>query len=112
MAFTVVLTAEGLSPDDAARATAVGPPWVATSGRYPDLISQADFVDIAEIDATAHYRQTAADWLGASIEFAEELRRLLGDQEFERILEERQETLAAIDAGLLRRSIFTALVGK
>lgn len=108
MAFDVIFVAPGLSDRDRARANAAGPPHVAASASYPDLLALAGFGRIDEVDLTDQYRVTAAAWLHESARATEQLERVFGTEEFRRGQQERQETLTAIESGLLRRSLFTA----
>ena len=108
MAFDVIFVAPGLSDRDRARANAAGPPHVAASASYPDLLALAGFGKIDEVDLTDQYRVTAAAWLHESARATEQLERVFGTEEFRRGQQERQETLTAIESGLLRRSLFTA----
>jgi len=108
MAFHVILVAPGLRNRDRTLAVAAGPPYVSTSVSYPDLLASAGFGEIDEIDLTGQYRATAAAWLDESAYAAEHLVEIFGIEDFRRGQQEREDTLAAIEGGLLRRSLFTA----
>ena len=111
MAFHVIHVASDLSDQERARAITAGPPWVATSAGYPHLLDLAGFVGIAEIDLTDQYRATAAAWLDESDRATEQLEEIFGVEENRRAQQERQETLTAIESGLLKRSLFVAQTG-
>ena len=81
---------------------------MSTSASYPDLLASAGFGEIDEIDLTGQYRATAAAWLDESAHAAEHLVEIFGIEDFRRGQQEREDTLAAIEGGLLRRSLFTA----
>ncbi len=108
MAFHVIFFAAGLSEGDRARAIAAGPPHVSASASYPDLLAVAGFGEIDEVDLTDQYRVAAAAWLHESAGAASQLEELFGIEEFQRKQQERQETVAAIEGGLLSRSLFAA----
>ncbi len=108
MAFHVIFVAPGLGDQDIARAVAAGPPQVSASASYPDLLALAGFGEIDEVDLTDQYRVTAAAWLHESAVAAKQLEEIFGIEEFRRGQQEREETLAAIEGGLLKRSLFTS----
>ena len=108
MAFHVIFVAAGLSKQDRVRAIAAGPPHVAALESYPDLLASAGFGDIEEVELTDQYRQTAKAWLQESARAARQLEEILGIEEFRRGQQEREETIAAIEGGFLRRSLFAA----
>ena len=108
MAFHIIFVASGLSERDRERAVAAGPPDVSASGSYRDLLAVAGFDAIDEIDLTGQYRRTAAAWFHESTRAAKQLEEIFGIEEFRRGQQEREDALAAIEGGLLRRSLFVA----
>lgn len=108
MAFHVIFVAPGLSEQDREWAVVAGPPHVSTSESYTDLLASAGFDQIEEVDLTDQYQRTAAAWLNESTLAAPHLEESLGVEEFRRGQQGRQEAQAAIEAGLLRRSLFAA----
>ncbi|MEA2001669.1 MAG: hypothetical protein U9N84_07270 [Actinomycetota bacterium] len=108
MAFHVIFVSPGPSERDRARAIAAGPLHVSAEASYPELLTLAGFRRIDEVDLTHEYRVTAAAWLHESARVAEQLEEVFGIEEFRRRQAERKDTLAAIDGGLLRRSLFAA----
>ena len=73
------------------------------------LLSAAGFADIEEFDVTDAYRRTQQMWFDEWATRADELERLLTAEVVAERQDERRRTLAAIDAGLLTRSLFTAV---
>lgn len=108
MAFHVIFVASGLSEEDAARADAAGPPYVSAAGSYTELLASAGFGEIDELDLTDQYRLTAAAWFRESVRAARQLEEIFGVEEFRQRQQEREETLAAIEGGLLRRWLFAS----
>ncbi|MDH3261412.1 MAG: hypothetical protein OEM81_05355 [Acidimicrobiia bacterium] len=108
MAFHVILVAPGLSDRDRALAIAAGPPYIEASASYPDLLALAGFEEIDEVDLTDQYRVTATAWLNESARAADQLEELFGIEEYRQGQQEREETLTAIESGLLTRSLFAA----
>ncbi len=90
---------------------AAGPPFVSAQAGYSDLLAAAGFEEIEEIDVTGEYRETAAAWLRECTGAARDLTAIFGEENFLQGQRERRESLAAIEDGLLRRSLFTARAG-
>jgi hypothetical protein len=108
LAFTTILIPPGLSPHDRRRAARAGPPAVAATCDYPALLRAAGFAELDEVDLTAAYLATARAWHRHSLEFQTELAALYPPGEFADRLARRHAAIAAIQAGLLRRSLFLA----
>ncbi len=108
MAFHVIFVASDLSEEDTASADRAGPPYVSAAGSYADLLASAGFGEIDELDLTDEYRVTAEAWLRESARAATQLEEIFGAKEFRQRQREREETLAGIEGGLLRRSLFVA----
>jgi cyclopropane fatty-acyl-phospholipid synthase-like methyltransferase len=107
-AFTTIFPAAGLTAADARRANEAGPPNCGLRTSYPSLLRSAGFVDVEERDLTADYFATASRKLHVAEEFAADMIEMLGRQEYERMQAERRQAISAIEAGLLRRSLFLA----
>ena len=107
-AFTSIFPAAGLSATEARRAIEVGPPNCELHTSYPSLLRSAGFVEIDEHDLTADYFATASRKLQVAEQFAEDMIEMLGRQEYDEMQAERRLAIAAIDGGLLRRSLFIA----
>jgi cyclopropane fatty-acyl-phospholipid synthase-like methyltransferase len=107
-AFTVIFPAAGLTAADARRAIEAGPPNCGLRTSYPSLLRSAGFVDVEERDLTADYLSTASRKLEVAEQFAADMTGMLGRPEYERIQAERRQAISAIEAGLLRRSLFVA----
>ncbi len=75
------------------------------------LLRAAGFGDITEIDVTPAFAATAAAWLAETAPCAEELARLEPPGAFAQRQADRRNMLAAIQAGLLRRTLVLARNG-
>ncbi len=75
---------------------------------YGELVEQAGFDDIEELDVTAAYRATAVKRQEATVELESGLRAALGDEVYEERRANRTASLAAIEAGELGRTRFVA----
>jgi cyclopropane fatty-acyl-phospholipid synthase-like methyltransferase len=107
-AFTVIFPAPGLSEADTRRAIEAGPPNCALRTSYPSLLRSAGFVELEERDLTDDYLATAARKWEVAQRFAEDMIRMLGREEYDETQAERKLAVAAIEGGLLRRSLFVA----
>ena len=108
LAFTTIHIADDLDAGRHRRAVRAGPWQVATRRPYPELVAQAGFHDVAVIDVTEDYARTHRVWLEANESRAADVRRLVSDKEFETAQADRRYAQAAIEEGLLRRSLIVA----
>ncbi len=108
MAYLSIHVAPGLDARSRRRASEAGPPSVATRTTHESLLASARFVDVEVHDLTAAYREVKLGWIDGFTEHEPEARALMGDAEFEERMHRRRRSLAAIDAGLLVRSLYVA----
>jgi hypothetical protein len=108
MGFYTIVEAPGLSPAARRRARTAGPRAVAMRSDHQRLLRAAGFGDITELDVTPAEAATAAARLAETEPHAEELARLEAPGAFEQRQADRRSMLAAIRAGLLRRSLLLA----
>lgn len=108
LAFTTIFVAPGLDPQRQRDAQRAGPVHVTARRPYPELVGQAGFVDVIEVDVTTEYERTQRDWYEAAEQRAAELRTVISDTQLAEAQADRRLTLDAIGAGLLRRSLFIA----
>ncbi len=107
-AFLTIFMSPGLSEAARRRALDSGPPGVGLDASHHDLLRSAGFADTEEIDVTEEYHQTAMAWTEHRDRFADELIEFEGRETFEERRAERQEGAAAVEDGLIRRSMFVA----
>lgn len=108
LAFTTIHVADDLDGARHRRAVRAGPFKVATRRPYPQLVAQAGFGEVVVRDVTLEYARTQRAWLAANEARAGEVRQLISDREFAIAQADRRLSLAAIEDGLLRRSLITA----
>ena len=108
LAFTTIHVAPDLDAAQHRRAVRAGPWQVATRRPYPELVVQAGFGDVVDIDLTEDYARTQQAWLEANESRSEDVRHLTSDAEFATAQADRRAAQAAIEEGLLRRSLITA----
>jgi cyclopropane fatty-acyl-phospholipid synthase-like methyltransferase len=109
LAFTTIYVTPGLDAARHRRAVRAGPFHVAARRPYPELVAQAGFVDITDIDVTDEYAVTQQAWCDATASRAAELRSVMPASELAAAQADRRLTRAAIAEGLLRRSLLTAI---
>lgn len=105
--FTIQLS-PGLSSADRRRAVQAGPPAVDTTTSYPGLLAEAGFTAVEQEDLTGAYLHTARGWLHHEQQFATQLSSEQPAAQIGDRLRQRRLAVEAIEAGLLRRSLFTA----
>ncbi len=108
IAFTTILPTPGLPAPARRRANRVGVA-VAVPTSYPSLLRSAGFTAIDEIDVSADYRATLMRWMAATDRHEDALRAATGDAFFDDRVASRRRSLAAVDAGLHQRRLYTAV---
>ena len=107
MAFATIFVAPNLTASEYRRALRSGPTFVSSRRRdHGELIANAGFGHIEETDLTAEFLITSRGWQTERSEQAAEIIAAEGEAAFN----ERESNLdvqsRAIEAGLLRRSLF------
>jgi cyclopropane fatty-acyl-phospholipid synthase-like methyltransferase len=106
LAFFTIEVTQGLPPDLHRRALAAGPPTPAG----PDisgLLERARFVDLVVEDRTPDYLDTARAWLAARLRHRDEIRPV-DPTTYDLRIEDGKVAIPAIEAGLLRRTLYVA----
>lgn len=70
---------------------------------YDTLMEQAGFVDFSMIDVSAEYAETLRAWKRAMLADADAFKDLLGEEQFERRLQNRTYDIEHVEDGLTRR---------
>ncbi|MFQ5516909.1 MAG: hypothetical protein ACE5E8_04980 [Acidimicrobiia bacterium] len=107
MCMSVIGVAPGLVGGECAEAASAGPPYPVPMDDYPQLLRRAGWDLLDRGDLTAAYLEAARRHLAAVQRHSDELARLVGSDEGAATQEQRRCTVAAIEAGLLRRQLFT-----
>ena len=103
LAFFTISIADGLSVAEHRRAAAAGPP--APDGPHvSELLERAGFAEVHEVDVTADYLTTARAWLAARLRHGDTVRPL-DPQMYDSRLDQGRASIAAIEDGLLRRTL-------
>ena len=108
LAFFTISIARDLSAADRRRATAAGPP--SPDGPYlSETLDRVGFTDVREVDVTADYLTTTRAWLTARLRHRNTVRPL-DPEMYDGRLNQGKASTAAIEDGLLRRSLHIARV--
>lgn len=105
----VIHAPTGLTEEEKRHAADAGPPDVLAAVSPDEQLEAAGLEVVVHEDVTSAYRGLSERTLEASLELEEELRSELGDAAFDERIEQRRGAIAAIDRGLLLRSL---LVGE
>jgi SAM-dependent methyltransferase len=109
IAFYTIHIPPDTPPADYRRTARARSPGLASWRRaQTDLLRAAGFTGIEEIDATPEFLDTTHRWLAARTRHADELSRSEGREPLLQRLRDNRATIRAIQAGLLRRSLFLA----
>ena len=108
LAFFTISIARDLSAADRRRATDAGPP--SPDGPYlSETLDRVGFTDVREVDVTADYLTTTRAWLTARLRHRNTVRPL-DPEMYDGRLNQGKASTAAIEDGLLRRSLHIARV--
>lgn len=107
MVFSVIMVTPGLTAADTERAQGAGPPFVETPTAYPDMLREAGWEITERADLSAEYLATLRRLLDNEAAFRSELGKALGESQAADVLANRHATRHALEAGLLRRELFS-----
>ena len=110
LAFFTITVAPGLSKQAHRRAVRAGPPAVGARRDSHSLLRQAGFAQVSESDVTPEYAVTAKAWYDVADRLRDELRPI-DPVLFDEQQRDRRRMLAAVEDGLLRRSLLVATSG-
>ena len=112
MVFSVFALAPSLADFERRIAIASGPTFVDSPDDYAVLLDQSGWCLQERVDLTAEFLQSMRTDLEGMQERADALAKVLGADELTERIGHRQATIAAVDAGLLRRELFVARPGR
>lgn len=110
--FTVIALAPSLASEERRIAIASGPTFVDTTDDYAVLLAQSGWSPQERRDRTPEFLQSMRADLAGMQARSDTLAEVLGSDEFTERVRRRQATIAAVDAGLLRRELFVARAGR
>ena len=108
MAFTVIAIEEGLNREYRQRAIESGPTFVDAPCGYEEMLDRTGWRATARLDLTREYGRTVRALLAAEEANEAELVELLGPEEYADRLGRHRRAAEGVEAGLLRRELFSA----
>lgn len=108
IAFTTIEIVDGLSATQRRKVREAGPRAAATRSPYRRLLESVRFTDIQHRDITDDYLATAREWLHQSLPRRDALTAVEGAQQVEERIQGWQHAIHALEAGWLRRTMYTA----
>lgn len=106
MLFYVIAPARGLSGADLEEACYVGPPFVDVPDDYIELLHASGWEILERSDLTGDYLQALNRLVDGLVAGEDELRIVMGPDEFTDNLERRRSQVDAIERGLLEREMY------
>ena len=107
--FAVISVGDDLNADQREEAIAAGPPHVDADPSYAELMRAAGFEHVEATDVTAQYLETLTAWRDEWDTESVELKRIVGDDEFNERQANRTRAIRAIEDGLLRRYLISGV---
>jgi len=109
IAFYTIFIPSGLSPAQYRRAARAGPSAVASRNReQPELLRSAGFAGVRETDVTEDFLRATLTYHRLRARYAGQLAGTEGEATFHDRQRDYRLQADAIEAGLLRRSLFVA----
>jgi hypothetical protein len=109
MGFFTIFVTDDLSERDYRRALRAGPSTVSSRRRaHDEMLASAGFTSVEEIPLTDEFLQTTRAWYYGRERYATEIAAAEGEAGFQERQADSLAQLEAIEAGLLRRSLFIA----
>jgi len=106
MVFSVIFISPNLSLADYNKAVEDGPSFMATKYSYPELLHKSGWGLINQVDLTEKFLDTLKVKLNSELDFAGEIKNLLGKDEALLRLNRTRAYIDAIENGLIRRELF------
>jgi len=106
MIFTVILTTPGLMDEDYQEAIESGPSFIAAEDSYPNLIYAAGWNLVEQKDLSTEFLATLRVMRDNELRHADELEKLLGEEETLRRLTRTDESIYGLEHKLIKRELF------
>lgn len=105
IAFVTISIVPGLSEKAHRRAARIGPRSVTSDRSSEQLLTDSGFTEVEIVDVTEDFERTAQAWKRHYSEYEAELRRLIGDEQFEDLNKNRTDLITGVEEGLLERTL-------
>jgi predicted SAM-dependent methyltransferase len=107
MHFSVILPAPNLSLSDYQEALGTGPPFVDAPHGYEPLLRKSRWQIVDHIDVSSGYQQTLQALVDGMSRGTRKIRQVFGE-EFVSHRKHREDQIALIERGILKREVFVA----
>lgn len=111
MVFSVIYIPPELSAEEYALALDGGPPFVEAPAAYPEMIGNAGWRLVNTLDLTPAYLDSTRRHVSGLEAHQSEIAQAFGTEEAANMVTKRRATVAALEAGALRRELFEAVPG-
>ena len=111
IAYTTIVVAPGLDRNGHQEAVRIGPPAVTASAPDDVLLQKAHFADIQLTDITSDFLITARSWHAQFSVFEADVKKVLGETQWEERQASRAQLVRGIEEGLLRRLLVSGQAG-
>ena len=109
MHFSVILPADGISQIEHEKVLETGPPFIGLEGSYSEMLRSAGWQVADCQDVTAEYQNSLQRLVDGIVENEKELVDLLGEGDLFARREHREDQIALIKSGAMRREAFVAI---
>jgi ubiquinone/menaquinone biosynthesis C-methylase UbiE len=106
--FSVILPAEGLMTSELDEVIGTGPPFVGVDGNYADMLLESGWRMTECADVTEEYKNSLQRLVDGIQANRKELTALLGAEDLNSKREHREDQIALIERGLMRRETYVA----
>lgn len=109
MHFSVILPTEGISKGERDKVLATGPPFVGVDASYAELLSASGWQVTLCQDVSVEYGNSLQRLVDGIWENESELAELLGGDELAAKRVHREDQIALVESGLMRREAYLAI---
>jgi hypothetical protein len=105
MAALAITVADDASPEDQESAAEIGPDLVGAPGPLAHMVRASGFQKVSRFDWTDAFEETCERFVRTRADLEHELRKVEGDETYEREVRKKEGFLDGIRTGLLRRTL-------
>lgn len=109
MVFSVIFAARHITTADHERAVAGGPPFVDAPASYTEMLREAGWRIVDQIDLTTEYLESIHRHVAGLETYEREILEAFGKNEASEMLARKLRTISALKDGLLRRELFSVV---
>ena len=106
MVFSVIYITPNITAAACEQAKAGGPPFVESPASYPDMLQEAGWEIVDQIDQTAEYLESIRRHIAGQKSYANKIAKTFGKDEASERFARKRATVSALVNDLLRRELF------